>query len=149
MEGQELRDAKKLWADVAVNESRMHMMVELTRIKVGLADIEEFSLGLDRKDKIIRKQDVNEIEKQLNGHCAFWCKMWRSGDAHGHKATIIDSKVCRSCKVASMYVMVKAHKKDGSTCPVVTGCSSNARGLSNAVSDFLESVANSIPDAGW
>ena len=46
-----------------------------------------------------------------------------------------------------MYVMVKDHKKDGSTRPVVTGCSSNTRGRSNTVSDFLESVANSIPDA--
>ena len=49
MEGQELRDAKKLWADVAANESRMHLMVELNRYKVGLADIEEFSLGLNEK----------------------------------------------------------------------------------------------------
>jgi hypothetical protein len=99
------------------------------------------------KDKMISMKDVVEIEKQLNGHSTFWCKMWRSGDAHGHKERIIDSKVCRSCKVATMYVMVKDHKKDGSTRPVVTGCSSNTRGLSNSVSDFLESVANSIPDA--
>ena len=83
------------------------------------------------KDKMIRKEDVIEFEKQLNGH---WCKMWRSGDVHCHRARIIDSKVCRSCKVASMYVMVKDHKKDGSTRPVVTGRSSNKRGLSNAVS---------------
>ena len=46
-----------------------------------------------------------------------------------------------------MYVLVKDHKGDGSTRPVVTGCSSNTVGMSNAVSDFLESVANSIPDA--
>ena len=83
----------------------------------------------------------------MNGHTTFWCKMWRSGDAHGHRDRIKDSKACRSCKVASMYILVKDHKKDGSTRPVVTGCSSNTVGLSNAVSDFLESVANSIPDA--
>ena len=46
-----------------------------------------------------------------------------------------------------MYVLVKDHKKDDSTRPVVTGCTSNTRGLSNGVSDFLESVANSIPDS--
>ena len=99
------------------------------------------------KDKLISQRDVVEIEKQLNGHSTFWCKMWRIGDAHGHRGRIIDSKVCRSIKVASMYVMVKDHKEDGSSRPVVTGCTSNTRGLSNTVSDFLESVANSIPDA--
>ena len=99
------------------------------------------------KDEMISMRRVEEIEKHLNGHCTFWCKMWRSGEMHGHKDRIIDSKVCRSCKVASMYILVKDHKQDGSTRPVVTGCSSNTRGMSNAVSDFLESVANSIPDA--
>ena len=49
MEGQELRDAKKLWEDVAANESRMHLMVELSKVKVGLADVEEFSLDLGDK----------------------------------------------------------------------------------------------------
>ena len=91
------------------------------------------------KDEMIRMKDVEEIEKQVNGHCTFWCKMWKSGEMHGHKDRIIDSKMCRSCKVASMYLLVKDHKKDGSTRPVVTGCSSNTRGMSNAVSDFLES----------
>ena len=49
MEGQELRDAKKLWEDVAANESRMHLMVELSKVKVGLADVEEFCLDLGDK----------------------------------------------------------------------------------------------------
>ena len=49
MEGQDLRDAKKLWEDVAANESRMHLMVELRKVKVGLADVEEFNLDLGDK----------------------------------------------------------------------------------------------------
>ena len=98
------------------------------------------------KDKLINRKDVTEIEKHLNGYCTFWCKMWRTGESHGHKSRVIESKMCRSCKTASMYVMFKDHKTDRSTRPVVTGCSSNTRGLSNAVSDFLESVANSIKD---
>ena len=49
MEGQELRDAKKLWEQVAANESRMHLMVELLRHKVGLADVEEFCIDLGDK----------------------------------------------------------------------------------------------------
>ena len=55
------------------------------------------------KDKMIKMETVTEIEKQLNGHCTFWCKMWGSGEAHGHKNRIIESKICRSRKVASMY----------------------------------------------
>ena len=35
---------------------------------------------------------------------------------------------------------------DGSTRPTVTGCTSNTMGLSNSVSDLLESVANIIQD---
>jgi hypothetical protein len=49
MEGQELRDAKDLWRQVAANESRMHLMVELSRLKVGLADVEEFCIDLGDK----------------------------------------------------------------------------------------------------
>ena len=49
MEGQDLRDATKLWEKVAANESRMHLMVELLQYKVGLADVEEFCLDLDDK----------------------------------------------------------------------------------------------------
>ena len=49
MEGQELRDAKDLWRKVAANESRMHLMMELSRVKVGLADVEEFCIDLGDK----------------------------------------------------------------------------------------------------
>jgi hypothetical protein len=49
MEGQELRDAKKLWEAVVANESRIHLMMELSRVEVGLADVEEFSLDLGDK----------------------------------------------------------------------------------------------------
>ena len=49
MEGQDLRDATKLWEKVAANESRMHLMVELARLKVGLADVEECCLDLGDK----------------------------------------------------------------------------------------------------
>ena len=71
-----------------------------------------------------------EIERQLNGHVFFWSKMWGSGDDHGHRARIIDSKVVSSEQL-----------------PVVTGCTSNTRGFSNCVSDLLESVnkANQTP----
>ena len=44
-----------------------------------------------------------------------------------------------------MYVVVKDHKKEpGESRPIVTGCSGNTRGLSNSVSNFIESIATTI-----
>ena len=60
-------------------------------------------------------------------------------------ATVIDSKVGRSKNRSTMYVVYKDHKKEpGKSRPIVTGCSGNTRGLSNSVSNLLESVANTI-----
>jgi phosphomevalonate kinase len=78
----------------------------------------------------------------------FWAKMWGSGDDHGHRDRIIDSKVVSSEQLASLYLMYKDHKKEkGSTRPVVTGYSSNTKGFSNSVSDLLESVNKAKEEA--
>ena len=54
----------------------------------------------------------------------------------------------RSNNLADMYLLYKDHKPEAKkTRPVVTGNSSNSRGLSNAVSNLLESVANSDDSA--
>ena len=45
-----------------------------------------------------------------------------------------------SKQLADMYLMYKDHKEGRATRPVVTGCNSNTRGMSNNVSDLLESV---------
>ena len=66
--------------------------------------------------------------------------MWEIGDQHGHRERIIDSKVVSSEQLASMYLMYKDHKEKRATRPVVTGCNSNTKGMSNSVSDLLESV---------
>ena len=99
-----------------------------------------------KKDRVIGRKEIIEIEKQINGHATFLCRVLGTGDANGQKPRVIESKVCRAEALADMYVMVKDHKDDGSSRPVVTGCSSNTRGLSNSVSDVLESVANAVPD---
>ena len=68
----------------------------------------------------------------------FWAKMWGSGDEHGHRERIIDSKVVSSEQLASMYLMYKDHKEKRAKRPVVTGCNSNTKGMSNSVCDLLE-----------
>ena len=57
MEGQDLSAEKELWEELATTEERLHLMSELIKIKVGLADIEEFNLGLkgNLKNKISTK----------------------------------------------------------------------------------------------
>ena len=101
------------------------------------------------KDDKVGRKEIIEIEKNLNGHVTFWAKMWGSGDSHGRRDRIIDSKVVSSEQLASMYLMYKDHKKEkGTTRPVVTGCTSNTKGFSNSVSDLLESV-NKAKEQGY
>ena len=99
------------------------------------------------KDVEVERKTIVEKEKLLNGHVFFWCKIWGSGESHGHKGRIIDSKVVSSEQLADMYCMYKDHKEGRKSRPVVTGCNSNTRGFSNSVSDLLESVnkANTDP----
>ena len=82
-------------------------------------------------------------KKCLNGHSISWVKEFNSGEDHGHEDRIKSSKVTHSENVADLYVLVKDHKEGRKTRPVVTGCTSNTRGLSSGVSNLLESVANS------
>ena len=92
------------------------------------------------KDEEIDRKGIIEIEKQLNGHVFFWSKIWGSGEDHGHRDRIIDSKVVSSEQLADLYLLYKDHKAGRKTRPVATGCTSNTRGFSNCVSDLLESV---------
>ena len=117
--------------------------------KLCLATREEYErMGAEHtgKDAEIDRKGIIEKEKQLNGHVFFWSKMWGSGDAHNHRARIIDSKVVSSEQLADLYLMFKDHKEGRKSRPVVTGCSSNTRGFSNSVSDLLESVNKANQD---
>ena len=112
-----------------------------------VATTEEEYLKMGRqhtmKDKRIGRMQVIELEKTLNNHAICWCKIWHSGENLGHMPRIIASKISTSENGADMYCLYKDHKAEpGKTRPVVTGCSSDTLGLSNGVSDVLESVAN-------
>ena len=99
-----------------------------------------------KKDEKIDRKMIIEKEKQLNGHVFFWSKIWGSGEDHNHRDRIIDSKVVSSEQLADMYIMYKDHKAGRASRPVVTGCNSNTRGMSNCVSDLLESVNKANQD---
>ena len=93
------------------------------------------------KDKVISRVEIRKIEAVLNGHCRAWCKMWQSGKNHGHTKRIMVSKTTISNNVAKMWLALKDHKPGDKSRGIVTGCTSNTRGLSNSVSDVLEAVA--------
>ena len=119
--------------------------------KLCVASVEEYiRMGKEHagKDKLVSRKEIAEIEKEINGHSIAWVKMNGTGDNNGHKNRVIDSKVTRSKNISTMYIVYKDHKKEpGKSRPIVTGNSGNTRGLSNSVSNLLESVANSIPNS--
>ena len=111
---------------------------------VSVEDYLEMGKVHTDKDKEVKRKDVIEIEKILNGHSISWVKMFSTGLDHGHVDRVMSSKTTRSENNADLYVLYKDHKIGAKkTRPVVTGCTSNTRGLSNSVSNLLESVANS------
>ena len=75
-----------------------------------------------------------------------WCKMLNSGVNHDHLKRIISSKISNSENTAPKYFMFKDHKIEGGYRPVVGGCSSDTLGLSNTLSEVVESVAKAIDD---
>ena len=114
---------------------------------VSVADYLKLGEAHTEKDRKISREEVIETEKLLNGHSNSWCKIWSMGGDHKYGDRIMSSKISSSENRATLYPLYKDHKKvAGKTRPVVTGCTSDTRGLSNSVSSFLELVANSTQE---
>ena len=95
------------------------------------------------KDKEISREEMVKMEKVLNSHALSWCRMWGTGESHGHADRVRASKVTRSGNMAVLYLSYKDHKAEpGKTRPIATGCSSNTLALSNSVSTIVEALAN-------
>ena len=102
-------------------------------------------MGLEHvgKDEKITRAKIIEMEETLNGHNKAWANIWGTGQDHKHFERVVASKTTHSENVADLYLMFKDHKPGLKTRPTATGCSSNTLGLSNAVAEVLEAVANS------
>ena len=98
------------------------------------------------KDREIGRVEIREREKTLNSHSAMFIKMWNIGENSNHGQRVRDSKITHSSNVATMSLLLKDHKKDLKTRPVVSGNESNTVGLSNMASEVAESVANCKSD---
>ena len=94
-------------------------------------------------DKEISREELRCIERILNGHGMSWSKMWGTGKAHNQEDRVMNSRVSSSENTSDLLVAFKNHKKEEKGRPIATGNSGNTRALSNAVSDFVEAVANS------
>ena len=97
-----------------------------------------------KKDQIVDRTKVREIDKIMGEHSAAWCSIWGSGSNHGQADRVINSKVTRSENTAKLYLAHKDHKlEENKTRPIGTANPSNTRGFANSVSDLLEAIANS------
>ena len=98
-------------------------------------------------DKEVNRDELKKIEKNLNDHTRMICKVVNAGEYNGHIDRILSSKIVNSESTAPKYYLFKDHKKSESWRPVVSGCSSNTLGLSNMLSDIVESICGSMKDS--
>ena len=93
------------------------------------------------KDEEVSWEKVRDMERRVNSHTRAWEMMWRSGEDHNHQERIVRSRVTRSGNQANLTLLYKDHKPGNKTRPVATGNESYNFGLSNGLSEVMESVA--------
>ena len=72
-----------------------------------------------KNDREINRDEHRNIEKRINEHSRFWCRMLNSGLNHNHQERIEKSKLCSSENAAPKYFIFKDHKVEGGYRPVV------------------------------
>ena len=95
------------------------------------------------KDEKIGRKELRSIEKKINAQVRMWTRILNSGANHKQTDRIMTSKQSSSENTAPMYFTYKDHKKGGGYRPVVSGCNSDTLGLSNTLSEVIESVCMS------
>ena len=115
--------------------------------KLGVISREKYQeMGLrdSLNDVKIERNEIRKIEKKINDHTRMLLKVVNAGKAHGHLERISNSKITNSETEAPKYYLFKDHKEKENWRPVVSGCNSNTLGLSNLLSDMVESICCSI-----
>ena len=67
LEGPELREAVKVWQDLAASETRINMMKKMISEKIGFADLEEMKQEIFSKFKSSKFKNKTEGAASLQG----------------------------------------------------------------------------------
>ena len=62
--GPDLQLAEKVWRGVALSETRLYLMTELSRLSLCLADVEEFCLNLNCKYRFDNNERNAKVEPE-------------------------------------------------------------------------------------
>ena len=60
IDGNDLSEMQKIWKDTALSEERLNLLAKLKEIKLGLNDVQKFSLGLKYSLKSEKLQDKGD-----------------------------------------------------------------------------------------
>ena len=93
------------------------------------------------KDREIDWPEMRKMEKIVSSHSVAWASMWNCGEDHNHQDRVLKSKNTRSGNQANLTLLFKDHKQGNKTRPVASGNESYNLGLSNSISELMESVA--------
>ena len=101
------------------------------------------------KDKEITFTEAEDIQDELNGHCALWLKMTQMAQNWDHKTRQRKTHIDHSVSIAPVYFMVKDHRKwNGTdpipTCPVCSAVAGMNVHLSNIISPYLDAIADEM-----
>ena len=136
---QKLRDRIKEGEIVVLKTDKSGKLVVANKedyLKMGQRKIAE-----DRK---LDRAEIKKIEEKINDHTRMLTKIFNIGENHKHLKRVCESVITHSETSAPMYYLYKDHKKEPGWRPVVSGCNSNTVGISNILSDVIESVCNAI-----
>ena len=58
-----------------------------------------------KQDVELKRRDMIQTDKILNGNSMAWCKIWGTGAAHGREERVMTSKTSKSENSSDIYLM--------------------------------------------
>ena len=97
-----------------------------------------------RKDKKIDTKELEDIQRELNGHCNSFRKIYKLGENWGHEKRIKENIVNKTCNAPPMYLTVKDHKEGPKvkTRAIVSSGQGMGKQLSSILSQIVRPIAS-------
>ena len=99
-----------------------------------------------RNDREIDQAEVDDRERQLNGHVSMLLKITQMGERWEHEDRLRESNIKHSGYAAVLSILVKDHKEVLSTWPVVGANEGIGSSISNILSEIIEPLADMIEE---